>query len=304
MIKLFLLSQNPVVHRTTLQYLTQAIRSFLHFSQITSWSVSCGGHLPFRLVYRYCIIATTILTHDCHLSTTQILKQTLFKCNLILLLSYYFCYRLNSDPSQRLFSDILPSPDTHKFPLVQLSHSSGTLEVTVHYLPRLDEIPFVLVGDTTVCDSQKSNCTKVEYSNGHTCNDESANDKSDNDDIQLKVKRFSLQSSEQSCLRISSESSSKLFPFSSPTPSPFSPKFSTLSNLKDSTPTKQNTSGRTTYKGVVTRRVLSKTLSHDLTSKHSEGKTQSVPPFVSHWKNGVRPPGASSPVSCTVVTTK
>ena len=40
------------VPNTTPQLLTQAVKSFLHFSQISSWVVSNKGALPFDLVYR------------------------------------------------------------------------------------------------------------------------------------------------------------------------------------------------------------------------------------------------------------
>lgn len=47
-------AKRPQAHHTSLNLLMQAVQSFLHFSQIRSWSISCDGSLPFDLLCRVC----------------------------------------------------------------------------------------------------------------------------------------------------------------------------------------------------------------------------------------------------------
>ena len=216
-----------------------------------------------------------------------------------------------------MFSEILPSPDTHKFPSVVLPNSLCVLEVTVHHLPRLDEVPTLLVSENELTSSTElpnGTSTAYDYSNVSSSQREIANGIYINaSPIQFTRALMSLDSQRAQC----QDSSSKLlFPFSPPTPSPLSPKFNNLSpSIKDgslpesdtvTSKISSNSSSRTSSlkdrttsssQDMFTRRLISKKISsNDKDDRSAVRVQQAAIPFVYHWKNGVRPPGASSPV--------
>lgn len=105
---------------TTLPFLTQAIRSFLHFSQISSWAISCGGNLPFDLIFRVSPLSSEI-------------------------------------PNNTSSFPLCP-PETHTFPLVPLlTLPQSYLRVSVTYLPRLEQIPPKLLSHDMSHDTNEIN---------------------------------------------------------------------------------------------------------------------------------------------------
>ncbi|KAL5469453.1 hypothetical protein EMCRGX_G030709 [Ephydatia muelleri] len=93
--------KRPQAHHTSLHLLIQAVKSFLHFSQIRSWAVFHDGSLPFDLVCRVCTPAEENWEHFtlCKVPEVHIFPPATITHQLTLQVTVTYLPRSDSIPS-------------------------------------------------------------------------------------------------------------------------------------------------------------------------------------------------------------
>ena len=268
------------------------------------------------------------------ITTTHVLCTIL---NRLYVSKYFSFFRLclSCSSSQESFTHC--PPETHSFPLVLLS-SHCWLQVSVTYLPRLDEIPALLLPSrpslldennenvcfTTPLDKYESSgrlhlpvvdqVPSQDEDNVTTNSSFSNHFASDN--ISHKTSKLLFSKIDELVMPTSKSNASlgsrEVFPFSPPTPSPLSPKL--LSGLpwsrklshdhQSQTETEENEENGAS--ACIPPSLFSSLSNSSPTSEHNgivrRAAVASRSSSSSSRCCSVRPPGASSPVSITMYT--